>query len=117
MSSSLIGVDECQCCSLELRTGGNESLTGSVVLVFVEVFDEASCEVFGLDIPVFDVGVGVARVEDLRIYAGQFGGYFKVEDGHLLGGSLKDGAVEDCIDYATSVADGCLLYTSPSPRD
>ena len=111
-----------------MGAGGYECLTGGVVLEFLEIVDEHVGELVGLLVPFGRVGVGVARVEDLRIYAGEFGGNDEVEDRQGLCRDLEDGAVEDVVDDAAGVADRdalacsvpagvCLLYTSPSPRD
>ena len=73
------------CMGLELGTGGYECLAGCVVLVLLEVVDEAFCEVLGLDGPFFCVGIGVAGVEDFGINAGKLGGNLEVEDGAARG--------------------------------
>ena len=66
----------CECyaaLSLELGTGGNESLAGFVGFVFLEVLDEAGSEVVCLYSPFFGVLVSVAGVEDFGVDAGEFG--------------------------------------------
>ena len=35
----------------------------------------------------------------------------------LYSGSIKTGKYADVNDYVAELAKGCLLYTSPSPRD
>ena len=76
-----------------------------MVLILLEVLNEACSQVFSLGVPFFDIGVSVAGIENLGIYAREFGRNFEVEDGELLGGSLEDSAVEDSVDDATGVAD------------
>src|SRR5699024_9657286 len=63
--------------SLQLRAGGNEGLASFVVLVLDEVLLEAGSKVLGLGLPLGGVGVGVARVEDLGVDAGQLGGHLE----------------------------------------
>ena len=82
-----------------------ESLACGIVLVFLEVLDEAFCEVFSLDGPFFGVSVGVAGIEDLGIYAGEFGRNLEIEDGEFLCGSLEDSTVEDSVDDTAGITD------------
>ncbi len=102
-ASAVYGIKYDRLCGLELGTGGNECFAGFVVFVFLEVLDEACCEIFCFNFPFRGVSVGVARIEDLGIYAGEFGRDLEVEDGELLGGSVEDGAVEDSVDDATGI--------------
>ena len=87
----------------------NEGLASFVVLVLDEVLLEAGSEVLGLGLPLGGVGVGVARVEDLGVDAGQLGGHLEVEVGDLLRGRGLDGAVEDGVNDAAGVLDGDAL--------
>lgn len=88
-----------------VRTCGNKFLTGRIVGVLLEVLDEALGKVLSLNVPLFGVGVGVARIEDLGIYTGEFGRNLEVEDGELLGGSLEDSTVKDSVDNTAGVTD------------
>ena len=94
---------------LELGTGGYESLASLVAFVFLEVLDEASCEVFGLLFPFRCALVGVAGVEDVGIHALQFGGNLEVEIRDSLGRSLVDASVKDGVDDSAGVTDGDTL--------
>ena len=90
---------------VQVRTCCNECLAGFVVLVLLEVLDEARCEVFGFGVPLFCICVGIAGIKDLRIYAGKLGRNLEVEDRKGLGGSLKDSTVEDSVDDTTGIFD------------
>ena len=90
---------------LELGTGSNESLTGFVSFIFLEVLDETFSKIFCLNCPFLGVSVGVAGIKDLGIYAGKFSGNLEVKDGELLGGSIEDSAVKDSVDDAAGVTD------------
>ena len=88
-----------------MRTGSYESLTSFVTFKLLEVVDEHFSELVSLNCPFFGVSVGVARIKDLRIYARKFGRNSEVEDGELLGRSLKDSTVKDSVDYTAGVTD------------
>lgn len=90
---------------LELRTGSYESLTGRIVFEFLEVVDEHFSKLGGFNSPFFSVGVSVAGIEDLGIYAGKFGGNGEVKDRKLLGGGGEDRTVEDSVDDTAGVLD------------
>ena len=64
---------------VQVRTCCNECLAGFVVLVLLEVLDEARCEV-RLWCTTLRICVGIAGIKDLRIYAGKFGRNLEVED-------------------------------------
>ena len=96
----------------ELGTSGNKSLAGLVVLVLLEVLDEACCEVLGLNFPFCGIGVGVAGIKNRGINTGKFGGNLEVKDGELLGRSCEDGTVEDGVDDTAGVADRDTLAGS-----
>ena len=100
------GVGPAGRCCLEFWTSCNEGLAGFVVLELLEVVDEHFSKFGCLNSPFFGVGVGVAGIKDLGIYAGELGGNCEVEDRNLLGGSGKDGAVEDGVDDTAGVTDG-----------
>ena len=74
---------------LELRTGSYESLTGRIVFEFLEVVDEHFSKLGGFNSPFFSVGVSVAGIEDLGIYAGKFGGNGEVKDRSFLVGAVR----------------------------
>ena len=100
-------------CSLLIESDpgacGDKGLAGGIGLEFLEVLDEHGGQLLSLLVPFAGVGVGVARVENLGIDAGQLGGDLEVEVGQRLGGSLVDVAVEDVVDDAAGVADGDSL--------
>ena len=60
-------------------------------------------ELVGFGVPFLSVCVGIARIEDFGIYAGELGGHYEVEDGYLFGGSLQNSAVEDVVDDTAGV--------------
>ncbi len=91
---------------LEFGTGCYEGFTSFVAFKFLEVVDEALSEVLCFDVPVFDVGVSVAGIEDFGIYAGELGGHFEVEQRNSLSRSVVDRAVEDSVDDTAGVFDG-----------
>ena len=70
--------------SLQLGTGGNQSLAGFVALVLDEVLLEAGSQVLGLLIPLSGIGVGVAGIQNGGINTGQSGGNLEVEVGDEL---------------------------------
>ena len=92
-----------------LRAGGDEGFARFVAFVLVEVLHEALRQILRLGVPLGGVGVGVARVEDRGIDAGQLGGHLEVEQRDLLGRSLEHVAVQDRVDDAAGVLDGDAL--------
>ena len=95
--------------SLQLGTGGNQSLAGFVALVLDEVLLEAGSQVLGLLIPLSGIGVGVAGVQNGGVNTGQSGGNLEVEVGDGFGGSLVDSAAQDGVDDAAGILDGDAL--------
>ena len=95
--------------SVKLGAGLDERLARLVGLILGKVLDEASGQIARLLVPDRRVGIGVARVEDLEIDAGQLGGHFKVEVGDSLGRRAVDRAVQDRVDDAAGVTDGDAL--------
>lgn len=85
---------------------GYESFAERMVLELLEVVDEHFGELVGFLGPFSGICVSVARIEDLRINAREFGRDGEVEDGELLGGSGQDSAVEDSVDNAAGILDG-----------
>ena len=79
----------------ELQLGAcfDQSLTGFIAGVLDEVLDETASQVFSLLIPLSNVCIGVARIQDSGINAGQSSGNFEAEVGDGLGLSLQDGAI------------------------
>ena len=65
--------------ALELRTSSNQLLASFVASELLEVLDEAASQVFCFLFPLASAVVSVARIEDLRIYARQFGRNYEVE--------------------------------------
>src|SRR5699024_5402055 len=94
---------------LQLRAGGDQGLAGLVALVLDEVLLEAGGQVFRFGVPLGRVGVGVARVQNGGVNAGQGGGHLKVEVGDGLGVGFQDGAVQDGVDDAAGILDGDAL--------
>ena len=80
-----------------------------IALILCKVLDEAASQILGLLFPLSGICIGVARVEDSGINAGQSGGNLKVEVGDLLGGSLVDGTAQDGVDDAAGILDGDAL--------
>ena len=102
-------------CLFGVRTCSYECLACLMSFELLEVVDEHFSELVGLGVPFLSVGVSVAGIEDLGIYAGEFGGDGEVEDGELLGGSLEDSAVEDSVDDAAGILDrDALACTVPA---
>ena len=97
---------------LELWSSGNECFTSFVVLVFDEVLDESSCEVFCFFFPLCGISVGITRIEDVGINAFELCGHGEVEVGDGLRGCLIDGVVEDGVDDAACILDGDALSCS-----
>lgn len=93
----------------ELRTCCDKSLACGVGLVFCKVLDKSTCEIFRFLVPIFDVCVGVTRIENLGCNAVELGGHFKVEERNGLCGCFVDVTVENCVDNAASVLDGDTL--------
>ena len=89
----------------EFRTGGYEGFAVGVGLEFLEVLDKHAGELLCLLCPFGGVGVGVAGVEDLRVYSGKLGGDHEVEDREHFCRGFVDVTVEDVVDDATGVAD------------
>ena len=63
---------------------------------------------------------GADRVLTIDLHAGQIQGFFNIPVDELtavpmLANTFRDRGIEDLVVVATDV--GCLLYTSPSPRD
>ena len=73
----------------ELGTGCYESFTGFVVLKLLEVVDEHFGKLGSLICPDSGIGVGVAGIENLGIYAGELGGNSEVEDRITLVGAFR----------------------------
>ena len=86
-------------CQLQLGASGNQSLAGIIAGVLDEVLDEAASQIFSLLIPLSNVCVGVAGIQDCGINAGQSGGNFEVEVGDGLSLGSIDGAVQDKVRY------------------
>ena len=91
---------------LEFRTGGHKCLACLVALILHKVLDEACGEIFGFLIPDAGICIGVAWVEDIRIYAGKRCGHLEIEVRYHLRRGCVDAAVEDSIDDATGILDG-----------
>ena len=53
---------------LEFRSSGDQSLASLIRRELLKVLDVARGEVFGFLFPCVLVGIGVARVEDVRVY-------------------------------------------------
>ena len=68
----------------DLWASGNKCFAGFVALVFCEVLDESSGEVFCFLFPVSNVCVCIAWVEDLGVNARKLGRNFEVEVRDLL---------------------------------
>lgn len=83
-----------------------------VPLILRKVLDETTCEVFCFAIPLVDVGISVARIEDLGGNAVERSRDFKIEVRNGLRGCFFDVAVEDCVDYTTSIFYGDTLARS-----
>lgn len=66
-----------------------------VPLILRKVLDETTCEVFCFAIPLVDVGISVARIEDLGGNAIKRSRDFKIEVRNGLRGCFFDVAVED----------------------
>ncbi|STP17196.1 Uncharacterised protein [Escherichia coli] len=66
-------IDILQLQSLQLRTSRYQRGTRWGVGVFIEVVDKQFCQRFGFFLPLFRRSVGVTRIENLRVYARQFG--------------------------------------------
>ena len=81
--------------SLKLGTSRNQSFSGLVALIFGEVLDESSCQIFGLGLPFGSIRVGISGIQNVGVYTRKLGGYFNVEVRNLLGGSFQDVAVQD----------------------
>lgn len=92
-------------CLFGVRTCSYECLACLMSFELLEVVDEHFSELVSLGVPFLSVGVSVAGIEDLGVYAGEFGGDGEVEDGELLGGSAEDSTVKDSVDDATGVLD------------
>ena len=56
-----------------------------VAFVLGEVLDEAACQVLSLLVPLSSICIGVTRIEDSGINAGQRSGNFEIEVRDLLG--------------------------------
>ena len=89
-----------------------KALPALVVLILLEVLDEACCEVLGLNFPFCGIGIGVAGIKNRGINTGKFGGNLEVKDGELLGRSCENGTVEDSVDDTAGVADRDTLAGS-----
>ena len=76
--------------SLQLRTGGDQRLTGFVAFILGEVLDEPSGQVLGLGIPFTGIRVGIAGIQDAGVDALQLRRNLEVEVRDLLGGGVQD---------------------------
>ena len=78
-------------CSRNYSCGpaADQSLAVLVAFVLGEVLDEAAGQVLSLLVPLSSICIGVARIEDSGINAGQSSGNFEVEVRDLLGRGLR----------------------------
>ena len=78
---------------LQLGTCGDQGLACVVAGVLHEVLHEAAGQILSLGLPLSNICVGVAGIQDGGVDAGQSGGNLQIEQGDLLGLSLQDGAI------------------------
>jgi len=97
---------------LELWTSRYERLAEVVSGELVEVLDETCCEVLCLLLPLACALVSVAWVEDSRVNAWKLSRNSEIEVRDLLGRSLVDRTVEDCVDDSSCILDRDTLACS-----
>ena len=83
-----------------------------VAFVLGEVLDEAACQVLSLLVPLSSICIGVTRIEDSGINAGQRSGNFEIEVRDLLGRGFVDSAAQDSVDDAAGILDGDTLASA-----
>ena len=75
---------------LKLWTGLHQSLASVICGELCEVLDESAREVFSFLVPILNICVGVAWIQNLRVNAWQCCRNLEVEIWNLLGWSLLD---------------------------
>ena len=95
--------------NLQLRAGGYESLSCLIAGELLEVLDEASGEILGLNLPLLGGSIGVAGIEDVGVHLVELGRDGKVEVRDGCGLSLVHAAVEDAVDDGAGILDGDTL--------